>query len=196
MSDAKLAIANVALTNAGFDAVTALSGPEPAIVAILSNYDQIVRCELETGNWTFAVKEDSPSLLTATSDEPLKYRWQLPTDVLKVLAVLYNGYELDGEDFAKEGAVIRTAYNTDIKVRYAWRPDEEAWSASFCKLVSQRLEAVLLRSREDRSGAMARDRQTDSDAIVAKHADSTQRRNRPLGAGRIADRRRGRIPQE
>lgn len=188
MADIKLQIVNAALTAAGEDPMDASLTPGSVMAnAALSNYDDIVSEEIENGTWKFATKEAAPSLLSATLDCPLKYQWQLPADVLAIQAVLYKGRVIeDGESFDIQGSVIRTPVNTDIKVRYSFRPDEATWPQRFRRIIVGRLEALFLRTTERHNEAEGRDEATDKKSLVAKHTEARQRPNRPVGAGSVA----------
>jgi hypothetical protein len=192
MADTKLSIVNQALTAAGEDPLTTLTPGTVMANAAIENYDAFVEEELENGGWKFAAKIGNPSLLTATSDLPLKYRWQLPAGVLKVMSVLYKGQDLDGEFYQIEGNVVRTAYNTDITVKHLYWPAESLWPARFKSIVRGRLKALFMGVSERHAEAEATEQRTDMKSKIAKHTEAGQQRNRPLGDGTLVDARMGR----
>lgn len=191
MADIKLSLVNQALVAAGEDPVAALTGTNPMTVAAVEAYDAIVEEELEKNIPMFAKKVASPTLQTATSDAPLQYRWELPADMLEILSVLYLGIELEGDKFEIEGDVIRCFFNTDVTVKYTYRPPEERWTRRFRRIIVQRLESLFLRVTERHNEADGRDKDTERVSIIARHADSRQRKNRPLGDGSLVQARQG-----
>jgi hypothetical protein len=196
MADDKLSIVNQALTAAGEDPLTDMTPGSVMANAAIENYDAIVSEEIENGNWKFSSKGSyAPSLLTATANSPLKYQYQRASDDIELMAVLYKGIELDGEFFELEGRIVRCAYNSDITFKYQYRPDESLWPQRFRRIITQRLEALFLRVSERHNEADNRDKSTDIKTMVAKHTESRQRRNRPLGDGTIAQARMGQRPR-
>jgi hypothetical protein len=110
---------------------------------------------------------------------------------LSLHAVLYKNYALDGEFFEIEGRVIRCQYNSDITIKYAYRPDESTWPQRFKRIIVERLEAVFLRVTERHSEAAKRDQDADIKTKISRHTEARQRSNRPLGDGTIAQARLG-----
>jgi hypothetical protein len=191
MADIKLEIINQALTAAGEDPLTDLVPGTVMANAAIANYDDFVAEELENGDWKFATKTKDLTLLTARAAKPLEYQYQLPGDCLTAKAVLYNGQVLDGEFFDFEGSVVRCSYGSNISARYIFRPVDSAWPRRFRRIVAQRLEALFLRVTERHSEASGRDQDTSIKTMIARHTESSQRRNRPLGDGTLVNARRG-----
>lgn len=191
MADIKLNIVNQAATAAGEERMTDLTPGTVIANAAIEHYDDFVDEELENGTWKFATKADAPTLLTATVDAPLKYQWQLPSDLLATQVVLYKGVVLDGEFYDIQTGVMRCPYNSDIKVKYTYRPDEQYWPRKFRRIIADRLEALFLRVTERHSEAGAVDQRADMKTMIARHSESRQGRNRPLGDGTIIQARFG-----
>lgn len=192
MADIKLSLVNQALVAAGEDPITDLGGADgPLAIAAIQQYDDIVNEELVVNEPMFAKKVLAPTLLTAVSDQPLQYRWQIPADKLSILSVLYKGVVLLGDLYEIEGAVIRCYYNTDVTVKYIYRADESVWSFPFRKIIRQRLEALFLRVTERHNEADGRDVATERSSTIARHADARQRSNRPIHDGSIIQARFG-----
>lgn len=189
MADDKLSIINQALTSAGEETLSALTPGTVMANAAIENYDAIVGEEIENGSWKFSAKTDTPDLLTARADTPMQYQYQRFTDDIELMAVLYKGIELDGEFFEIEGRTVRCVYNSDITFKYQYRPDESIWPMRFRRIIVQRLEALFLRVTERHTEAEARDEATHVKTIIARHTESRQRKNRPLGDGTIAQAR-------
>lgn len=191
MADIKLSLINQALTNTGEDPVTELTGENAFTRAAIENYDDIVNEELEKNEPKFAQKVGEPSLETASSDEPLQYRWTLPAEALSVRSVLFEGWDLQGDKFEIEGRVIRTAYNESVTVKYVYRPDESFWTYKFRRIIIMRLESVFLRVSERHNEAEEHDKSTERRSVIARHADARQRSNRPINPGSIIEARFG-----
>lgn len=191
MADIKLSLVNQALTNTGEDPVTSLTGENAFTRAAIENYDEIVNEELEKNEPKFAQKVGTPTLLTAQSDPPLLYRWQLPADFLASRSVLFEGWDLLGDKFEIEGRVIRTAYNESVTVKYIYRPDEALWTYKFRRIIIMRLESVFLRVSERHNEAEEHDKSTERRSVIARHADARQRSNRPINDGSIIEARMG-----
>lgn len=192
MADDKLSIVNQALTAAGEDPLTALSPGGVMANAAVENYEPFVKEELENGTWKFATKDKALSLLTAQATGKLKYEWQLPSDVLSLLSILHCGCILQGENYEIVGTTVRTCYNTDITARYIYRADETLWPQRFRRIIYQRLEALFLRVSERHTQAATRESDTEARKSIARHTESRQRVNRPVGEGSLAEARMGR----
>lgn len=192
MADIKLQIINQALTVAGEDPLDATLTPGSVMAnAAIANYDAIVAEELEIGTWKFATKTAAPTLMTAQADCPLKYQWQLPADCIAVQSVKYKRVTMDGEYYDLQGTVLRTVVNSDVLVNYTFRPAESLWPQRFCRVIVGRLEAIFLKTTERHNEAEGVDEATDKKSLIAKHAESRQRPNRPLGSGSVAEARVG-----
>lgn len=195
MADIKLELVNQALTAVGEDEISALTGDTACSRAAIRHYERIVKVALGRNKPKFSWKVAAPSLLTARSDEPLQYRWQRPSDDLKVIGVLYNGQSLDSAYYDIEGRVVRAYYDSDITLRYVYRAPEDIWDAEFQEIIEQRLEALFLRVTERFTAADNRDIATEGLARVARHSDTSQRASRPVGEGSIIQARRGLRPR-
>lgn len=191
MADIKLSLVNQALTNTGEDPVTSLTGENAFTRAAIENYDDIVNEEIEKNEPKFSHKIAAPNLLTDTSDAPLQYRWQMASEVLSVISVLYLGVDLEGDQFEIEGRVIRCFYNTDVTVKYTRRVDESTWTYKFRRIIVMRLESVFLRVSERHNEAEERDKSTERTSTIARHRDAKQRSNRPINDGSIIEARMG-----
>lgn len=195
MANDKLSIINQALTAAGEETLSSLTPGTVMANAAIENYDAIVGEEIENWSWKFSAKTDTPDLLTTKADTPLQYQYQRFGDDIELMAVLYKGVELDGEFFEIEGQIVRCAYNSNITFKYQYRPDEFEWPQRFRRIIVQRLEALFLRVTERHTEAAGRDQDTAIKTIVARHTESRQRRNRPLGDGTLAQARMGQRPR-
>lgn len=193
MADIKLSLFNQALVIVGEDAVSELDSTNLFIAACLEHYERLVGEEIETGNWKFASKDATPTLLTAQAESPLQYQFQMPADLKTLQAVMFKDFPLDGADFEIDGRVIRCRYNTDVTIKYLFRADESVWPDRFRTIIVRGLQAIMLRRNEDHGVAAQIEEGTEIKKIVAKHAESGQRRNRPLGDGTVVQRRRGQI---
>jgi hypothetical protein len=192
-TDIQLSIVNQALTMCGEDAVLALTGNFYLGTVAITNYEPVVKLELETGAYLFAVKTFTPALLTARASDPLPYQYELPAEATKLLTVLYANEPLNGADYAIEGRKVRARYDTNISFRIAWRPDEELWPERFCNIVVMRLKAIFQSALEKHDDAHDTDKRADVKTVIARHSESFQSRNVPQQPGSIIDRRRGLI---
>lgn len=193
MTALKLGLINQALTAVGEDPVSEITGQNAHTRAAIEHYDAIVGEELERNQPKSAVTTAAPTLLTATvPNEPLPYQWQPPADCLSIIAVLHCNRVLDGDAQTIENGLIRTAYNTDIRVRYARRVSEENWSFAFRAIIEKRLEALFRRVQEQSDVADDMDKKAEQKSLIARHADARQRQNRPMAGGSLVDARLGR----
>lgn len=196
MADDKLSIVNQALTAAGEDPLTTLTPGSVMANAAIEHYEAIVSEEIENGSWKFSTKPIfTPTLLTALAPKPLQYQYGRAADDIEVMSVLYKNVELDGEFYEIEGRTVRCAFNSDIAIKYQYRPPEEIWPQRFRRIISGRLTALFLRVSERHTEADAMDENTEVRAKVAKHTETRQRRNRPLGDGTLAQARMGQRPR-
>lgn len=190
--DIKLSLVNQALTAIGEDPVTDLTGSNACTRAAIQNYDDIVAAELENARPKFAMRtKQTPTLLTAESEAPIRYRWQIPGEAMTVVSVLRSGFPLDSELFEREEDFIRCAFNSGISLKYIIRAPEEKWSGAFRRIIVGRLKALFLDVTERASAAAITEQATDTKGIVFRHTDASQRRNRPVGDGSIVQARQG-----
>lgn len=189
-SDVKLTIVNRALVNAGEMPVVTLDDDDDALRAILKSYDEIVEEELETGVWKFAMTTAEATHQNDEAEEPLTEQWTLPEECLRVVSVLYDGAPLNGDFYEINGRTIRTIYDSLITVTYIRMAEEEDWPARFRGIIATRCQAVAMRTHEDHSGAAGVEEIAEMKTVKAKHAEASQRSNRPTNDGSIVQRRR------
>lgn len=125
-----ISMASNALVLIGDDPINALSDSEAA-----SNlYDEVYEGFLSEHPWSFALKEQWLSRLTATPDPQTGYRYafQVPTDLIRMWAAL------NIRDYRVVGDLIYANAN-ELLARYVYRVDETSLPAHAVRAIQYKL---------------------------------------------------------
>jgi len=149
MSLTNIDVANRMLALIGANAITAFDDGSAEATFITQIYEGLVQAELTAKPWRFAIKQAELDMLTA---EPVG-RWsvahQLPSDLLRLLAVTCNDYPIEYDRY--DDMVYSESDASDTLVAdYIYRVDESLWLPYFTQGIVY-LGAGLL------GGAIARD---------------------------------------
>lgn len=141
-------VCNVSLSNIGHGAgVVSIDPPDgSAYSAHCARFYPIARDEvLETHPWRFALKR-AQLALSGTAPDSWNYQYAMPSDCIRVLSVLPDGYSDDMTqtgDYVLEGDYLLT--NTQLAtLHYISRvTDTSKWSPSFASAVSWKMSQYL-----------------------------------------------------
>lgn len=191
MAVTQLSIINRARVEAGEEVVTDLTPVDAMMRAAIASYEDIVQDELENGEWAFGIRKQIPTLTATDTDSSLPYQYALDPETIGVVSVRYLDQPLEGWLFRINGRAVWTAYNSGITFLVKNRPGEGLWPRRFSELVVLGLKAVFLDATERHAEASDVRVFAHRKRIMAKHSESAQRHNRPMGQGSIINRRRG-----
>lgn len=151
-----LDVMNAALVSQGFDEIVAANDGSDEWRVLSRNWPLIVEAELEDGNYHFTRQE-----MNLVTRQPGAFGYAdayvLPLNVLHVRA-LWTQQDQGARDlnvlWGQDGARVHVNCETGVYVDCAMAATSEVWSANFAKGVQMKLEAVLLRVKEEPSQAM------------------------------------------
>jgi hypothetical protein len=150
MSTSKFDIASRAFVLVGGEVISSFSDGtrESTIASVL--YEELVRGELASHPWRFAIKKEQ---LSRESAAPVGAQWaaayQLPSDLLLLRAVKVNGSDISYGRY--ESKVLCDAVDSDVVVAdILYRVGEQEWLPYFTSGLVFKLAAAF-------GGALARD---------------------------------------
>lgn len=155
-----LEIMNAALMAEGFEAIVTTSDGSDECRLLSRNWPLIVEAEMEDSLYSFARKQVFSS---AVSDGLFGYTssYPVPAGALHVRNVWIEGD--DGVrtkvEWVQDGENIHVSEPDGIYIEYAEAADPSFWGANFSRGVQMKLQAVLLRVREERGAAAAMEEQ-------------------------------------
>jgi len=157
-----LGIMNAALISQGFEEILAENDGSDEHRLLSRNWPTIVEAELEDGLYFFTKKQ--AALLTRT-DGIFGYddAYLVPADALHVRRLWVE--EADGSrnfiSWVQDGARVYVDAPDGVVVEYAEAADASFWSANFTRGVQLKMEACLLRFKEEHATAQATDTQAE-----------------------------------
>lgn len=147
----KLRIINRALGETGNNQLSMLADPDfpdewdKANQALERRIDDLA----SRHNWPFAEKRAPLTLATTDADRgQLQYGYPLPPDCLHLRGVLYNGL-LQREGWRLEGSTIWSFYSSGVSALYTYEPTNAVWHPQAAEILTQFMEASLLRSMNE-----------------------------------------------
>lgn len=192
---AMLEIMNAALISEGFEEIASENDGSDEWRLLSRNWPLVVEPELEDGAYVFTKKQTFLATRTA-GQYGYTDAYLVPAAALHVKRVWTE--EADGTrimlDWAQDGErVYVNDQSAGVFIEYAEAADTSFWSANFSRGVQMKLQAVLLRFREERTAAGEMDQQAEiyfqrARTISSKSRSATE----PYKQGRIARARFGR----
>ena len=193
----KIEIVNAALTRAGEQRVSNLSGNTPSHIVTEGNYEVLVSGLLagRRNRWALTDTTLGPKLAGTLIDE-WDYAYQMPPGLVRAVYVHVDGLPVA---YAIKSDKVLCDVDSDVDelaIHYVWRVPEEQWPGDFIEAVTLKLSAIYLQAAErwdeanmlDRRGeaALLRADALDSGTQTPRKFERTRRRNG------LADVRRGR----
>ena len=193
----KIEIVNAALTRAGEQRVSNLTGNTPSHVVTEDNYEVLISGLLagRRARWALTDVLFGPKL-SGTLVDQWKYAYQVPADMVRVVYVHLQGNPVA---YAIKSDKVLCDIDSDVDalaIHYVWRVPEEQWPADFVEAVTCKLSAVYLQSAERWEEAAMMDQRGDRALLKADALDSGTQTPRQFERTRrrngLADARRGR----
>lgn len=186
-SFSKIQLFNAALTATRCNTITSNDGSKEWLL-LESNYPTIVDAALERGKLYFGRER-----VDLTSRVPGKFGYDdgyvLPADVLMVRHVWID--DIITEDWTADDDTVYVNAISGVECEYIKKPVEQTFSRQFDLALIFKLQAVILRWKEQYSEADAMDQRGDFELLRARTVSSGQRgKTRPLREGRVMSRRR------
>jgi len=151
----QVGICNMALGWLGATAITSLTDVSTNAELCSANWDAAMDAVLEAKEWTWAVKRDSLTVAGGAPAWGYSRRYQLPSDVVRVLQA-GDGQLESNIEWVREGAYLLTDYEGPLQIRYVSRiTDPTIWSAGFVVAMALRLAAhmsIALTENRSREG--------------------------------------------
>lgn len=189
-----LDLMNAALISQGFDEMLAEGDGTDEWRLLSRNWANIVEAELEDGLYSFSRKQAS---LVTRSDGKFGYAdaFMVPAEALHVRR-LWIEDEVGPRtfvDWVQDGVNVHVDSSAGVTIEYVEAADPSFWSANFSRAVQMKMEACLLRFKEEHSTAQAMEQQAENYFQRARTNSSKSRSAKePYRASRFARARFGR----
>jgi len=137
MATSKVEIANLALMHVGDNTITSFSDGTAAANAINTVYETVRDAVLRDHKWNFAIKQATPSLDATTPIFGFNHRFDMPTDLIRLLDIE------DNPKYKIEGRFILTDSNP-INIRYVYKNETVTeYDSMFVQALAARLAATV-----------------------------------------------------
>ena len=152
----RIDIANIALTMLGEEPITSVDDDSKPARAIKLNYSIARDAALEAYEWSFAVRQFKPNKLV---DPPLwmyEYAYEIPSDILRVLAVERTPVSQPVRQLDAEDSRLRRSVDHEVqgrKILTSWDPiyctgigrieEEGLFSNLFCHAFAAKLAMLI-----------------------------------------------------
>ena len=148
MANSKVEIANLALIHIGDNVITSFSDGTVAANAINTVYEVTRDAVLRDHTWNFAIKQATPSLDATAPIYGFNNRFDLPTDLLRLIEIE------DNPKYKIEGRFILTDSNP-INIRYIYKNEiVTEYDSMFVQALAVRLAGTIA-ERLTQSGTLA-----------------------------------------
>jgi hypothetical protein len=170
-----LQIMNAALAVQGFDEIVANNDGSDEWVLLSTQWPLIVEAELESGNYHFTRKQ---AFLQTRSDGLFGFddAYLIPGDALHVrrLWTEDDSGERDTDiPWGQDGTKVHVNQPNGVYVEYIVASDPDLWSANFSLGVKMKMEAILLRNKEDY--AAAKDMDSEAEDVFQRARTNSSR---------------------
>ncbi len=157
-----LELMNAALITQGFDEMLSEEDGSDEWRLLSRNWPTIVEAELEDGLYNFTKIQIE---LTSRSDGKFGFvdAYIVPLAALHVRRVWAqddDGVRTD-LDWVQDGSKVYVTKDDGIFIEYVETADTSLWSANFARGVQMKLEAVLLRCKEEHQTALSMEQQAE-----------------------------------
>lgn len=176
-----LSIMNAALISQGFDEAVAENDGTPEFRALSRNWPTLVESELEVGNYHFT-REQVHLTQIVTAKFGSAYAYLVPNGTAHVRHVWKLDDDGERQEIAwtQDGTSIHCDEGEGIYAEVVTIADPSVWSATFARGVQLRLEAVLLRLKEEAGEAERRDQEAFGQFEMARQHSSRARTAGPV----------------
>lgn len=189
-----LEIMNAALISEGFDEIVSENDGTNEWRLLSRNWPLIVEAELEDGLFFFTKRQE---FLASRQDGKFGFTdaYLVPAATLHVRRAWVEDEQgnRDMLEWAQDGERVYADAPSGLFIEYAEAADPSFWSANFSRGVQMRLQASLLRFKEEQSAAASMDQQAEMYFQRARTNSSKARSaSEPFKEGRFARARFGR----
>ena len=137
MANSKVEIANIALMHVGDNVITSFSDGTVAANAINTVYEVTRDAVLRDHTWNFAIKQATPSLDAVTPIYGFNHRFDLPTDLIRLIEIE------DNPKYKIESRFILTDSNP-INIRYIYKNETVTeYDSMFVQALAVRLAGTI-----------------------------------------------------
>lgn len=152
---APIEVCQAALHRCGEESIVDMDEASPASVVAQSNYEGIVRAQLDRHGWLFATETVNLIYLGPATAGNFVYAWLVPAEVINIRWVECNGRRLRANDYIIRGAQILTRLAfTDagsvLQVVGTIRAQEGVWADDFAEAMVVRMQGLFLESLADK----------------------------------------------
>ncbi len=168
MANSSIDIASNALILIGDDPINSFNDPGAGATAASNLYQEVKETALAFHPWTWALKEQELSRLSATPDSRTNFQFafQKPTDMIRIWKVMPHSY------YEEVGDLIYSN-EPSLFMRYIFDVAETSMSASFVKALEYQLAAEMAISvTEDEKKAALYERKAEKQIIKASNINS------------------------
>jgi len=141
MAISEVSVCNSALIKIGADRISSRTENVKSAICLNAIFDQIRDCELRDHPWNFAILRTTLAPTSTTPNSEYDYEYDLPSDCLRVLAVLLDVDDDGTEDYdyvIEAGKILID--ESSIYVKYIKREDDPSeWDPSFAEALAWRL---------------------------------------------------------
>lgn len=155
---------NAALISQGFDDIVSENDGSDEFRLLSRNWNAIVEAELEDSNLHFT-KTQEQIILRQAGKFGYEDSYAVPAAALHVRRIWIEDTQGNRDmtlDWVQDSARIYVNAAEGIFIEYVSVADATFWSANFSRGVQMKLEAVLLRSREEFQAAAAMEQQAET----------------------------------
>lgn len=171
-----LQIMNAALSTQGFDEIVAENDGSEEWRVLSRNWPLIVDAELEAGAY-FYTREQVQLTQESAGKFGFSTAYLVPTIALHVrrLWIMNNGVRDTDIPWGQDGTHVHCDHSGGVFIEYMISSDPAVWGANFSLGVSKKLEAVLLRLKEEMAAAKSMDDDADEFFQTARTMSSKGR---------------------
>lgn len=191
---AMLEIMNAALISEGYDEIIVENDGSNEWRLLSRNWPLIVEAELEDGNYYFTREQ---SFISVAQPGKFAFDWSyaIPQSCLHVRRLWTEGTsgERDFPDWGQDGQRVYVNEAKGVWIETIEAATSDIWTANFSRGVQMRLQAVLLRFKEEPSPAQMMDQQAEVCFQRARtHSSKARSATEPYKTSRFAKARFGR----
>lgn len=190
-----LSIMNAALAVQGYDEIVSANDGSDEWQLLSRQWPLIVEAELEAGNYHFTRKQ---AFLNQRQDGLFGFddAYLVPDEAMHVRRLWTeddNGVRDTDIPWGQDGTRVHVNEPAGVFIEYLIAADPNLWGANFSLGVNQKMQAILLRNKEDYAAAQQMDMEAERAFQIARTTSSRARSaNEPYKTSRLVNARFGR----
>lgn len=147
---APIEVVQAALHRCGEESLASLDDDAAAALVVSSNYEGIVRSQLQKHAWTFATQTVDLTYQSVIDLGTFEHAYVWPAQVINVRYVMREGRILGNGEYAIESGRILTVFKEDYQAVTTYRVNEGDWADDFAEAIVVRLQGLFLESLCDK----------------------------------------------